>query len=43
MEMQFDLFVSDVLELLIVRMGYLALIICFILLLILLYFILLQP
>lgn len=43
MEMQFDLFVSDVLELLIVRMGYLALIICFILLLILLYFLLLQP
>lgn len=43
MEMQFDLFISDVLELLIVRMGYLALIICFILLLILLHFLLLQP
>lgn len=42
-EMQFDLFVSDVLELLIVRMGCLALIVCFILLLILLHFLLLQP
>lgn len=42
MEMQFDLFVSDVLKLLIVRVGCLALIICFILLVILIHFLLLQ-